>query len=289
MANYPIAPWLHPQDTVGPYVQGLHLGAQIQQEREKLSQQANEAAVRASLQQQQIEQESMQAQQRLEVTRAQQQQENALKQQELAQHQQTIQMATEQAARKYQAMQSYQEEVSSGGDPLKAILKYGPAMGQQGSPEAAAIRASQMQPQADLPTEVRGRRVLTAEGVPVPGMIAVPSSTGKGLTVRDIPKQGDELSVSSAAMLLRELPRIDGMAGTDPTDANSLSATLGPELRKKVLGAVKRTPAATSGPPATAAVAATGEPQKVTSKAEFDALPSGTVYIGRDGKKYKKS
>jgi len=144
VAQYPIPNWLHATDAVTPYVQGLHLGAQIQQEREKLSQQANEAAVRASLQKQQIEQESMQAQQRLEVTRAQQQQENALKQQELAQHQQTIQMATEQAARKYQAMQAYQEEVSSGGDPLKAILKYGPAMGQQASAEAAAMRAQQM-------------------------------------------------------------------------------------------------------------------------------------------------
>lgn len=145
MANYPIAPWLHPQDTVGPYVQGLHLGAQLQQERARLSQQANEAAVRAQLQQQQIEQESMQAQQRLEIQRAQQQQEVALKQQELAQNQQKIQMATEQAARKYAALQAYQQEIAQpGADPLKAILKYGPAMGQQASPEAAAIRAQQM-------------------------------------------------------------------------------------------------------------------------------------------------
>ena len=140
MANYPIAPWLHPQDTVAPYVQGLHLGAQLQQERQRLSQQANEASVRAQLQQQQLEQESMQAQQRLEVQKAQHQQELALKQQELAQHQQTIQMATEQAAKKYAAMQAYQQEVASGGDPLKAILKYGPAMGQQSSAEAAAMR-----------------------------------------------------------------------------------------------------------------------------------------------------
>lgn len=144
MATYPIAPWLHPQDTVGPYVQGLHLGAQLQQERQRLSQQAAEAAVRAQMQQEQMERESMIAQQRIEVSKAQQQQEVALKQQELAQHQQTIQMATEQAARKFQAMQAYQSEVAGGGDPLKAILKYGPAMGQQASAEAAAIRASQL-------------------------------------------------------------------------------------------------------------------------------------------------
>lgn len=144
MATYPIAPWLHPQDTVGPYVQGLHLGAQLQQERQRLSQQAAESAVRAQMQQEQMERESMIAQQRIEVSKAQQQQEVALKQQELAQHQQTIQLATEAAARKFQAMQAYQAEVSGGGDPLKAILKYGPAMGQQGSPEAAAIRASQL-------------------------------------------------------------------------------------------------------------------------------------------------
>lgn len=145
MATYPIAPWLHPQDTVGPYVQGLHLGAQLQQERQRLSQQAAEAAVRAQMQQEQMERESMIEQQRIEVSKAQQQQEVALKQQELAQHQQTIQMATEQAARKFQAMQAYQAEIAQpGADPLKAILKYGPAMGQQASAEAAAIRASQM-------------------------------------------------------------------------------------------------------------------------------------------------
>lgn len=145
MANYPIAPWLHPQDTVGPYVQGLHLGAQLQQERQRLSQQASQAAVKAQMDQEQMERETMIAQQRIEVSKAQQQQEVALKQQELAQHQQTIQLATEAAARKFQAMQSYQQELAQpGADPLKLIMKYGPAMGQQGSPEAAAIRASQM-------------------------------------------------------------------------------------------------------------------------------------------------
>lgn len=143
--GYDIPPWLRPADAVGPYVQGLHLGAQLTQERQRLAAQASEAATRAALQQQQIEQESMLAQQRMEVARAQQQQEIGLKQQELAQRQQTIQMATEQAARKFAAMQAYQQEIAQpGADPLKAILKYGPAMGQQGSAEAAAIRAQQM-------------------------------------------------------------------------------------------------------------------------------------------------
>ncbi len=193
----------------------------------------------AQIKQDQAEKENILAQQRIQVGAAYQQQEVALKQQEIQQNQQKLQQATQAAARNYAAMQSYQQEVSQpGADPLQAILKWGPMMGHQTSAEAAAIRASQMKKE-ELPSEVRGIPVMTPEGTRVAGMLGLPSAGG-GVTVRDLPKTGDELSVGSAAMLLRELPRIDGMAGTDPTDANSLSATLGPDLRKRVMGAIKK-------------------------------------------------
>ena len=232
MANYPIAPWLHPQDTVGPYVQGLHLGAQLQQERQRLAQQANEAAVRTQLQQQQLEQETMQAQQRLEVQKAQHQQEAALKQQELAQHQQQIQMATEQAARKYQAMQAYQQEVASGGDPLKAILKYGPAMGQQGSPEAAAIRAQQMAARQgpgglpDVPVMKLGTSQEEFAMFPRPsgsGFQPVRLGAGAGIAEREMKKL--QITMADKELSAREKAHANSMS--------AMTAALPPEELKK--------------------------------------------------------
>lgn len=234
MAEYPIAPWLHPADTVGPYVQGLHLGAQLQQERQRLAQQANEAAVRAEMQQQQMQQESLQAQQRLEVQKAAQQQQVALKQQELAQHQQTIQMATEQAARKYAALQAYQQEIAQpGADPLKAILKYGPAMGQQASPEAAAIRAQQMAARQgpgglpNVPVMKLGKSQEEFAMFPRPsgsGFQPVRLGAGAGIAEREMKK----LQITMAD---RELANREAKHATDRT---ARTAQLSPaELKKE--------------------------------------------------------
>ena len=52
--------------------------------------------------------------------------------------------ATE-ASRKYQAQQGYSDAIAGGMDPVEAIVKFGPAMGGQGVPEAAALRSKQIQ------------------------------------------------------------------------------------------------------------------------------------------------
>lgn len=133
MPAYPIPAWLQPADIAGQYAQGVHLGAQISEQQQRLAQAAAES-----------DRQHMLEQQRLEVNKAYQKQEIELRQRELAQHQQQIDTATKTAANKFAAMQAYQQEISSGADPIKTIIKYGPAISGQASAEAAAIRAQQM-------------------------------------------------------------------------------------------------------------------------------------------------
>lgn len=133
MPAYPIPSWLQPADIAGQYAQGVHLGAQISEQQQRLAQAAAES-----------DRQHMLEQQRLEVNKAYQKQEIELRQRELAQHQQQIDTATKTAANKFAAMQAYQQEIASGADPIKTIIKYGPAISGQASAEAAAIRAQQM-------------------------------------------------------------------------------------------------------------------------------------------------
>ncbi len=258
--SYVIPPWLHPQDIVGQYSQGVHLGAQLAQEQQRLA-----------AQQAQSEREHTLQQQRLEVAKAYQDQEIELRKQEIGQAQQKLQQATQAAARQYAAIQGYQQELAAGTDPLQAILKYGPLMGHQTSAEAAAIRASQMKKE-ELPSEVRGIPVMTPEGTRVAGMLGLPSAGG-GVTVRDLPKTGDEISVPSAAMLLRALPEIDAMAGTKRGDTNSLMSTLGPDLRRRVMGALQKNQASLSGDTAAAPKRLRWNPEKGIAEPIAAAVP----------------
>lgn len=66
------------------------------------------------------------------------------------------------------------------------------------------------------------------------------------------------------------------------------------EQEQPSLGLARRATTTTGTNPSTSAPSIapppipSGSPSKVTSKAQFDALTSGTIYIGSDGKKYKK-
>lgn len=68
-------------------------------------------------------------------------------QQELAIRQRQLEAEATRASQKYQAQQQYSQFVSSGGDPLQAILKFGPLMGQS-TDVAAAVRAQPKAPMA---------------------------------------------------------------------------------------------------------------------------------------------
>lgn len=76
-------------------------------------------------------------------------------QQELLLRQQQLEAQATQAAQKYAAQRQYQEAVAAGADPVQAILKFGPAMG-QGANMGAAIHAQQMrQPKPVAPPTIQ--------------------------------------------------------------------------------------------------------------------------------------
>jgi hypothetical protein len=135
MADIP--PWLIPADPAAYKAKGLGLGL------EASSQRAAQAFREA-----QAAREQQMEEQRKQVQQAQWQQEYGLQQ---AAQQQSAQAA----AAKFAAQKQYQDAVTGGMDPLQAILQFGPAMGQQASPEAAAIRSMQRKP-AQTPLWVPG-------------------------------------------------------------------------------------------------------------------------------------
>lgn len=75
-------------------------------------------------------------------------------QQELMFRQQQLEAQATQAAQKYAAQRQYQDAIAGGADPVQAILKFGPAMG-QGAGVGAALHAQQLRqpkPQMAAPT-----------------------------------------------------------------------------------------------------------------------------------------
>src|SRR5271170_5277492 len=72
-------------------------------------------------------------------------------QQELMLRQQQLEAQATQAAQKYAAQRQYQDAIAGGADPLQALLKFGPAMG-QGAAVGSALHAQQLrQPKPQLP------------------------------------------------------------------------------------------------------------------------------------------
>lgn len=232
-----IPPWIQPADEAGQLSKGIALGAQI-----------GEAQARQRMQEQQQlrEQEQMA--------------------QDKARWEAEFNMASQAQARKLQAQAQYQTAIRANQDPLKALLEFGPAMGQQGSAEAAAIRASAMQakpqvswspvdlpeglkgmqsntgqlrvlpraqPQANVPTgPVQGLPVLGPDGQPAPGLMAFPSATGKGVTIHRMQDEGRLTQVDRDELhdLEREQDRLQKLIDKDedPLSPTGMFATKPP-------------------------------------------------------------
>lgn len=135
-------------------------------------------------------------------------------------------------ARKHQAQMSYRQAIEGGMDPLDAMIRFGPEMGQQASAEAAAIRAMYAKekpiptweekttpsgvpymlsstgqlhvlPQRTdfTPGDVKGFNVLDPEtGEPMPEFVGVPSPGGKGMTT--LQRHPDELKYAQRESLI---------------------------------------------------------------------------------------
>jgi hypothetical protein len=121
-----IPPWLQPADPATHRARGFSLGL------EAASQRAANKFREAQLAREDQAREIQQAQNAAEYGLRK-------KAQDMAEQEQ--QRVAAQAASQAAARQSYRQAIASGMDPMQALIMHGPDMGQQGTPEAAAIRA----------------------------------------------------------------------------------------------------------------------------------------------------
>jgi len=128
MAQYPIPNWLHgPADPGATYLSGYHTAAQIALQNQEMAQRMRIADMA-----QQMRADEFNSNQIL------QEQEMAQKK---AYQDAQLGLASDAAAKKYQAMQEYQQAIAGGMDPVDAILSIGPRMNLPAGAMSEAMRA----------------------------------------------------------------------------------------------------------------------------------------------------
>src|SRR5881394_931136 len=105
MAEYSMPNWIRPPDIAEQYARGLQLGQQAASEQQRLQ-----------FQQIQAERDHMLETQRMQITKSYQDQQIQLRQQELKQEQDKINIQTQDAARRLAAYQKFQAAVQGGED-----------------------------------------------------------------------------------------------------------------------------------------------------------------------------
>lgn len=212
MAEYALPPWLAAHaDPAAEFAQSFRQASQINAtlaaEAARMQQQAVQSQMEMQARQQENDKQRALEQQKIAQDKARIDAELGLRSQAIQQAQQKVDLATKAAAQKYAATQAFQAEVGDASDPqsvTRALMKYGPLMGTPGAgtATAAAIRASSQKEFQAGP--VQGQPVLDPSGQAVPGALAVPSPTGRGMQVH-WSKEQPELSAAERQQTLREL------------------------------------------------------------------------------------
>lgn len=211
--------WLNQPNPVDSYAHGLQIGTQIGSEQAR----------------QQLAQQQM----------LQQQQEQQVKQ---AHDAAVFQLQSQAQARKFAAQQKFDSLVQSGIDPAKALLQVAPDLGESLTGAAQLYKASQpaqmspyqtaelAQRKADLeekkrefdvkqptPDEVfqqgpvQGQPVLDPTSKqPIPGLVAIPSASGKGVTVHLTPKAEEDITPDKALKFLDTMYSSGSVKKIDP-------------------------------------------------------------------------
>jgi hypothetical protein len=165
MASYDIPPWITSANPAQYAAEGIRIGDEEQQA------QASSARANQELQMQQQQLQSY----------------GARADQELQLRQKALEQSATQAAQKYQAQQAYSDFLAQGGDPIQAILKFGPAMGDMSGVSAGVRALSQPRKAPFVPGPVQSFPVIGPDGQPVPNMLSVPSASGNGMEARNLP------------------------------------------------------------------------------------------------------
>lgn len=163
--------------------------------------------IQAAEQQHQLEIQSARQQQQIELQKAYHDQTTQLRQQQLAQTKQKVDLATAQAAQRFQAQQQYRQMLSQGVDPAQALMQIGPQMGMSGAGMAALARPRGGEPvwvPPDVQSGAPGYFKTPTGAVHVPAMSHEPGKLGE----RDIltTLRAREKELAADPMLNRPIP-----------------------------------------------------------------------------------
>lgn len=171
-----IVPWVRAADPAANFMEAYRAGAVISNQRAQLNQQAEQAEIETQAQEQRLQRESAMASQRLEMDRQLKLATMGLQRQRLEAAQQAVSQRASLAARQYAAQQAYEKAITAGMDPTKALMTFGPGMGNMSGAMAAAERVSaKSTPQ--MPQSLQGVPVMF-KGQEEPGLVTVPTPTG---------------------------------------------------------------------------------------------------------------
>lgn len=186
MAEYPIPPWLKgPPDLGEQYLQGARIGASIAGEQARLNMEAQRTSLQLAEEQRRLEVESARQQQQLEMNRAYHEQTALWRQGQLEEKKRAVDLATQNAARRYAAQQQYEKRITSGEDPSTVLMEMGPSLnlGGAGLATLAKKRVEPVWVPPDATTGAPGYIKSGEGGVHIP-----PSAHAQagGLTERDL-------------------------------------------------------------------------------------------------------
>jgi len=192
-------------------------------------------------------------------------------------------------ARRFAGVQKYQQLIKDGATREEALALAGPEMYAN---DVKAFAAEVLRPQRMIRPPVQ----KFVPGKVTPALRAQEQNIGDNLRelrralARGVTGSGplatpytdDERAALKAEIQGLEKARVDLVSGPE---SNPNVDQVGFQQMKPAWDAAGAIPR-----PAAPAASATApqEPSQVTSKAQFDNLPSGAVYIGKDGRRYRK-
>ena len=207
------------------------------------------------------------------------------------------------AALKFQAIRGYQQDINAGMSTADALAKWAPMMFTSqgaGTLGQAAQMVHYARPTVQRPINVGG---VAYHWDPTTGTMTglTPGRPAAQPRVNPLDAQEFRQNLTEISGLQKELDAEP--SGPEADDKRNKINYI--RQRNREIYAKSQAPAAPAAPapaiPPRPAVAAPGArpaapvaaparaaTPKVTSKADYDRLPSGTIYIGKDGRRYRK-
>jgi len=233
--------------------QAAEAAARIALGREQLAQEAVANEMELAVKREALSRQAMKYQQEQEIEKAYRETQIGLRQRELANEEAIAQMRIQDAARDFERQQAYQRRVASkvaGGMPLEEAARQ-EILETGGTGLSTALERPR-------PTAERKFRPVVAQDILQPPTRV--EMTGPEF-LNWFPTAPAEVRTNAANLAIQSMLQAPATAtGTNVPSPSSVAPSM------PISGAV----------------------QTVTTKAQFDALPQGAEYIGKNGKRYRK-